>query len=119
MKIRPVLLLLLYVALLPVHGCGDDGGMSASVAGPSAIDPAAGVSSEANADAAFDTLADQLAQRYFASLPEIATYYGAPPELAPGAAGRLTDRSTTGSRFSISGSSATCSRRCARSIQRR
>ena len=51
-------------------------------------------SRDTDAAAAFDQAIDALTQTYFRELPEIATYAGAPPALAPGAKARLTDRFT-------------------------
>lgn len=45
------------------------------------------------ADAGFDAAVDALSKGYFGLLPESATYKGAPDTLAPGAGGRLNDRS--------------------------
>ncbi|MEX0645285.1 MAG: DUF885 domain-containing protein [Parvularculaceae bacterium] len=62
--------------------------------------PAAGAASSAGdavaaeaAAAAFDERIVALTRAYFAELPEMATYYGAPPDLAPQADAKLNDRS--------------------------
>jgi len=47
----------------------------------------------AEAAAAFDAQIVALTRAYFAVMPEMATYYGAPPDLAPGADANLNDRS--------------------------
>lgn len=47
----------------------------------------------ATADARFDAVVDGLSKSYFDTLPEAATYSGAPTALAPRAGSRLTDRS--------------------------
>jgi len=44
-------------------------------------------------DAALAGVVDELSRAYFEELPEIASYYGVPSDLAPGAGARLTDRS--------------------------
>lgn len=44
------------------------------------------------ANAAFDAAVDELSRGYFDELPEIATYFGAPDAIAPGASSRLTQR---------------------------
>lgn len=47
----------------------------------------------AEAAAAFDARVEELTRVYFAELPEMATYMGAPADLAPGADARLNHRS--------------------------
>ena len=47
----------------------------------------------AAADSRFDAAVDALSKGYFRLLPESSTYHGAPEALAPGAGGRLDDRS--------------------------
>lgn len=44
------------------------------------------------AGAAFDSLVDDLTRAYFAEIPETATYFGAPSDLAPGADAKLNVR---------------------------
>jgi len=46
--------------------------------------------------AAFDEAVNALTLAYFDEMPEMATYVGAPAELAPGAAARLSDRTPGG-----------------------
>jgi len=48
------------------------------------------------AAAAFDEAVKALTLAYFDEMPEIATYVGAPADLAPGAAARLSDRTPAG-----------------------
>ena len=50
----------------------------------------------ASATARFDAAVDALSAAYFRSVPEAATYNGAPEALAPGASARLNDRSPAG-----------------------
>ena len=45
---------------------------------------------------AFDAAVDALTLAYFDEMPEMASYVGAPPDLAPGAATRLSDRTPSG-----------------------
>ncbi|MFQ5563673.1 MAG: DUF885 family protein [Parvularculaceae bacterium] len=82
--------------LLVLAGCDDGGGgQTTAPAGPAPeTEPAAVEESAADPNAAFDAAVEELSRAYFEELPEIATYYGAPPDIAPGADGRLTDRST-------------------------
>lgn len=47
---------------------------------------------KSDASAAFDAAVDALTRGYFDENPEIATYFGAPEDIAPGAAARLTER---------------------------
>jgi uncharacterized protein (DUF885 family) len=50
---------------------------------------------------AFDGVIEDLSIAFFEQVPESATYYGAPKELAPGAHGLLNSRSTQGDRARI------------------
>ncbi|MBI1364446.1 MAG: DUF885 family protein [Alphaproteobacteria bacterium] len=55
---------------------------------------AAAARSEAeDANARFDALIQDFTKAYFAEMPEMATYFGAPDDFAPGAAAKLNDRS--------------------------
>ncbi len=71
-------------------------GQGAKEKAPAPVPATAGPAAEAlaaEAAAAFDEKIVALTRAYFAELPEMATYYGAPPEFAPGADARLNDRS--------------------------
>ncbi|HXI88251.1 MAG TPA: DUF885 domain-containing protein [Parvularculaceae bacterium] len=46
-----------------------------------------------DSNAQFDALVEDFTKSYFAEMPEMATYLGAPADLAPGADARLNDRS--------------------------
>ncbi len=51
--------------------------------------------------AAFDAAIDDLSRGYFSHLPEVATYVGAPQDMAPGALESLNDRSSAGNRARV------------------
>ena len=78
--------------LLFLAACGDGGDKKANAT----VREAAAALPHADANEVFDATVEDLTKRYFASLPEMATYMGAPPEMAPGADARLNDRSIAG-----------------------
>lgn len=82
--------LLFMSAALIMVGCD---GVKETTAPQSDITAPADSAAVENAQAAYDAAIGLLSRQYFESLPEIATYYGAPPDLAPGAGAKLTDRS--------------------------
>ncbi len=73
------------VCLLSLSACGERGATPAA-------------SSEVPAQANYDQVLAALTKGYFSSLPEAATYIGAPEDVAPGAGGKLNDRSPAGER---------------------
>lgn len=84
MILRPFMPVLLALALA---GCGNG---ATEKGAPAAAQENSGPA------AAFDAIIEDLSKRYFASLPEAATYIGAPDDLAPGANALLNDRSVAG-----------------------
>lgn len=60
---------------------------------PPAPDEKAAPDAASEAAAAFDAEVDALTRLYFAEMPEMATYLGAPADIAPGADGKLNARS--------------------------
>lgn len=73
----------LCISLIALAACGEPAGTA-----PAA--PPAPAQEEANA--AFDAAIAALTRAYFDELPEIASYYGAPEAMAPGATARLNAR---------------------------
>jgi uncharacterized protein (DUF885 family) len=84
-----------FVSLCALASACSKGGDRAAAPETDAAPVAAGepAADAAAVSAAFDAKVDELTRIYFAELPEMATYNGAPATLAPGADAKLNDRS--------------------------